>query len=90
MWKYYWVSSDEDKNKDKTLKLVSNPIRCLVNEPEHEISTRNGKLGVCDYEILRKHRFSNHCGSLTVSQPNGKCCQNLVSTWFICMQMISG
>lgn len=47
-----------DKNKDKTLKSVStcNPIRRrLVNKPEQGISTRNGKLAVCDHEVLRKH-----------------------------------
>ena len=50
MWKYFQGVSkinDKDKKEDKTLKLVSNPIRRrLVNEPEQEISTRNGKLGV--------------------------------------------
>ena len=41
----------DDKSKDKALKSVRDPIRrCLLNRPEKEGSTRNGKLGLCDYE----------------------------------------
>lgn len=44
-----------DDEKDKTIKSVSDPIRRrLINEQEQESSTRNGNLGVCEYEKPRK------------------------------------
>ena len=53
--------------KDKTVKSVSDPAcigRRLINEPDQESSTGNGKLGVNEYEKPRKCMvYESHCGN---------------------------